>query len=199
MLQVNKLACERDDRQLFSGIDFSLAPGEIIQLAGSNGSGKTTLIRILAGLSSGYQGEIFWNDQPLQSNRLEFNVSTLLLGHKPAIKLRLTSLENLRFYCPASTTPELLKALQQVGLEAFEDVPCSQLSAGQQRRVALARLYLSDHPLWLLDEPFTAIDQAGVKAFERLLEQRARAGGMVLLTTHHQLDLDMPFKQVNLS
>tara|TARA_R110002020_G_scaffold261759_1_gene476102 strand:+ start:738 stop:1376 length:639 start_codon:yes stop_codon:yes gene_type:complete len=190
-LQARQLACERDDRWLFNGLDLDIRSGEIVRIEGPNGSGKTTLLKILSGQLSDYQGELFWNDALMSEAREHFLANLLYLGHAPGIKSGLSPLENLAWYQALSgesgDEEERLEALERVGLAGFEDVPAGQLSAGQQRRVALARLTLTPRALWVLDEPFTAIDRHGVADLERQLVAHAQAGGCVLVTTHHEL------------
>lgn len=201
LLTVRKLFCERDDRVLFSQLGFELSAGEIVQIEGQNGSGKTTLLRILSGLSRNFDGEILWRGEPVAEVREQFCREMLYFGHQAGVKAVLTPEENLRWYAalsPAINADAIQDALEQVGLRGFEDVPCHSLSAGQNRRVSLARLYLSQAPLWILDEPFTAIDKRGVAAKEQLLLQHAQRGGSVILTTHHELGIQGPVRKINL-
>ncbi|WP_445156760.1 cytochrome c biogenesis heme-transporting ATPase CcmA [Halomonas sp. E14] len=190
-LQAQSLACERDDRWLFRGLDLDIRGGEIVRVEGPNGSGKTTLLKILSGQLSDYEGELFWGERPMRQARESFLTNLLYLGHAPGVKAALTPLENLAWYQALAGQPvdeqARLAALEEVGLAGFEDVPAGQLSAGQQRRVALARLTLTPCSLWVLDEPFTAIDRDGVQALEQRLVLHARRGGCVLVTTHHEL------------
>jgi len=192
LLQAVDLQCERDDRLLFRNLSFSILPGTITRVEGPNGSGKTTLLRILAGLNDAWSGELSWRGRPMQGQREDFLHNMLYLGHRPGIKSLLTPVENLHALM-AGRQPVaegvLRQALKGTGLAGFEDVPCRNLSAGQQRRVALARLLIANEPLWLLDEVFTAIDASGVAAIEALLQQRAAEGGAVVVTTHHNLQL----------
>ena len=193
MLEVDCLGCERDDRPLFSDLSFSLSPGEILQIEGRNGAGKTTLLRIIAGLSVDYSGEIFWHSRPLVDVLAEFRLSCFFLGHKPGLKLELTPVENLRWRLQlANTYPQPRKifyALRQVQLAGYENIPCSHLSAGQLRRVALAGLLASEARLWILDEPFTAIDANGVSWLEQRLLTHVEQGGMALVTSHQSLQI----------
>lgn len=192
LLETRGLGCERDERQLFQGLDLSVNTGSLIQVAGPNGAGKTTLLRILCGLHGFYQGRIYWRGEPVASVRESFLANLLYLGHSPGVQAALTATENLVAAMGAHqpvTESECDQALASAGLAGYEDVPCRHLSAGQRRRVALARLYLSAAPLWILDEPFTALDREGVAALEALLAARAEAGGAVVLTTHHALTL----------
>lgn len=195
LLQVKQLSCERDDRVLIRSLSFDLHPGQILQIEGPNGCGKTTLIRILCGLSDDFEGELFWRGQPRPRLDDRFRQQHLYFGHLTGIKSPLSPRENLRWILQlkglagSALTSRIDAALAQVGLAGFEDVPVYTLSAGQKRRVALARLRLEPALLWVLDEPFTAIDRKGVAELEALIQQHASAGGSVLLTTHHALDL----------
>lgn len=193
MLAVQDLFCERDDRVLFQGLDFCLKDGQIMQVRGSNGSGKTTLLRILCGINDGYEGKILWYGAEMKDRVEEFAASLLYVGHRVGVNKVLSPLENLTWSCslqaPATET-ELLGALKKVGLRGFEYSSCFGLSAGQQQRVALARLLLSPAKLWVLDEPFTTLDVKGVALLEELLVSHAAAGGSVLVTTHHPLQIE---------
>ncbi|EBX9004062.1 cytochrome c biogenesis heme-transporting ATPase CcmA, partial [Salmonella enterica subsp. enterica serovar Hvittingfoss] len=153
---------------------------------GGNGAGKTTLLRLLTGLARPDGGEVYWQGEPLRRVRDSFHRSLLWIGHQPGIKTRLTARENLHFFHPGDGA-RLPEALAQAGLAGFEDVPVAQLSAGQQRRVALARLWLTRAALWVLDEPFTAIDVNGVARLTRRMAAHTAQGGMVILTTHQPL------------
>lgn len=190
MLEAKSLSCVRDERTLFDGLSFLVAPGDIIQVEGPNGAGKTSLLRILAGLAQPDSGEVLWQGTNTRQQRDRYHQDLLFLGHQPGIKSMLTPFENLQFYQAVGQQPNhqaIWQALEQVGLVGYEDLPVAQLSAGQQRRVALARLWLSPRPLWILDEPLTAIDKQGVVELIALFEQHAQQGGMVLLTTHQDL------------
>ena len=200
-IEARDVSCERDHRTLFDGISFRVGPGQVLQIAGANGSGKTTLLRVLVGVSSAFDGEILWNGSSITATSAHYRSQFLYLGHAPAVTLNLTPLENLRWFFQLNQKVEsqsLLQALDQVGLRGYEEVPAYRLSAGQQRRIALARLLVSRAPLWVLDEPFTAIDLRGVGELESILCGHARRGGGVILTTHHPLNLDIPFARVEL-
>lgn len=189
MLEARKLLCERDERVLFSDLSFQVSAGEWIQVTGGNGAGKTTLLRLLTGLSRPDAGEVCWQAQPLHRVRDSYHQNLLWIGHQPGIKTRLTALENLRFFHQDGDSAKCLAALAQAGLAGYEDIPVNQLSAGQQRRVALARLWLTRATLWILDEPFTAIDVNGVERLTQRMAQHTEEGGIVILTTHQPLNV----------
>ncbi|WP_421681603.1 cytochrome c biogenesis heme-transporting ATPase CcmA [Stutzerimonas urumqiensis] len=189
-LEALSLTCERDWRVLFEGLDLEIRAGEMLQVSGPNGSGKTSLLRLLGGLMQPTQGEIRLNGKALLAQRAEVARNLLWIGHAAGIKGLLTAEENLIWLCALqrpSTRDAIWAALDAVGLRGFEDVPCHTLSAGQQRRVGLARLHLDAPPLWILDEPFTALDKLGIAQLERHLAEHCERGGMVVLTTHHTL------------
>jgi len=202
VLEARELTCSKRDRTLFEGLSLVVEPGELLYLRGPNGAGKTSLLRILAGLSTRYEGDIFWQGHPLAEALSDFRQQVLYLGHGAGIKPQLTPLENLRWSCAlrgeAVDDERLFTALARVGLTGFEQQPCYGLSAGQQRRVNLARLFCSSASLWLLDEPFTAIDQRGVAEIEQWIGDFADAGGSVVLTTHHVLKLPRPLRRIEL-
>lgn len=186
-LSGRNLFCERDDRVLFNGLNFDFSAGKIIRIAGPNGAGKSTLMRILLGMSAGFEGRLTWKGEDLDKNRHDFNSQLLYLGHQVGIKGNLTPEENLRALNPATSKQDIYFALNRVGLRGFEDLLCQGLSAGQQRRVALARLFIEKKLVWVLDEPFTAIDKNGVAELEATIIQHAQQGGLVILTTHHEI------------
>lgn len=198
LLELCNLGCERDERLLFSGLDVQLFPGDVVQIGGPNGAGKTTLLRALAGISTDYHGQIRYAGQTLPEAAWEFAGDSLYLGHLPGIKKALTPAENLEWYkAQSGAAISINDALAAVGLYGYEDTPCYQLSAGQLRRVALARLHLSRARIWILDEPFTAIDKQGVSQLEALISQQSAKGGVVILTSHQDLTLPQ-LRMVNL-
>ncbi|BAE74912.1 Cytochrome c biogenesis ATP-binding export protein CcmA [Sodalis glossinidius str. 'morsitans'] len=189
-MAIHNLACVRDERQLFSGLNEEFAPGDGVQIEGSNGAGKTLLLRILAGLTPPDAGEIRWRQRPLRQCRSDYYRELVYIGHRAAIKPVLTPRENLTFYQGITGLRNdyaIYRALEQVGLLGYEDVRAAGLSAGQQQRIALARLWLTSASLWILDEPLTAIDHQGAQALVRLFEQHCATGGMVIMTTHQPL------------
>lgn len=190
-LEARELECIRDDRVLFSGLSFSMRSGQLLQVEGRNGAGKTTLLRMLCGLRRADDGDLFWNDESIQSLGPDYLQHVAYVGHAPGVKRDLDPLENLKVACGLGSPRDvdLEEALDKVGLYGFEDVPVRNLSAGQTRRVALARLLVTDAAFWILDEPFTAIDRDGISGIERLLEEHLERGGMVALTTHHRIDI----------
>lgn len=190
MLEARELLCERDDRILFSELSFRVNAGEWVQITGSNGAGKTTLLRLLTGLARPDAGDVLWQGQPLHQVRDNFHQELLWIGHQPGIKTRLSALENLQFFHHDGDITQCLEALTQAGLAGYEDIPVNQLSAGQQRRVALARLWLTRARLWILDEPFTAIDVNGVERLTQRMAQHTEQGGVVILTTHQPLNVE---------
>ena len=192
MLEASDLECERGGRRLFRALTFSVNSGEIVRVAGANGSGKTSLLRILCGLLTPSAGEVRWNGARVQSLKEEYARHLLYLGHAPAVKDELTGAENLRVACVLaglSTTAEQRRdALARFGVPG--DKPVRQLSQGQRRRAALARLSVSwQAPLWLLDEPFTALDAAAAELTRTLLGEHAQRGGSVVYSTHQDAGL----------
>lgn len=190
LLVADALSLERGGRQLFHELSLSVGPGQLIQVQGANGAGKTSLMRILAGLSRyGFEGVVSRHSD------------LLYLGHQSAVKGLLSPRENLAWHVAGASQPadaQIERALHEVGLFGFEDVPSHTLSAGQHRRVNLARLYLSDSPLWILDEPFTAIDAQGIGSLEALLQKHLEQGGAVVLSSHQVLNISYRVQMLSL-
>lgn len=201
LLSAHVLGAERAYRQLFKNIHFSVSAGEVLRIAGPNGAGKSTLLKVLAGISSDFEGDILWRGLPVDSVRDDFQRETCFLGHNKAVKLGLTAYENLAWFQSLYPTKKVLSitdALSQAGLGKYQHTLCAQLSAGQQQRVALARLLLSSANLWILDEPFTAIDKHGVSEFENIIGHFVQGGGAVIITTHHNLQLPLSVNTLDL-
>ena len=196
MLEATELACLKGDRLLFRGLDVDLGAGRMLRVAGPNGVGKTSLLRILCGLATPEYGTVRWRGEDIRCGREDFHSQLLYLGHAPALNDLLTPLENLRFAIhaggEAADDARCVAALERIGLGAQIDLPAKVLSQGQRRRVGLARLFVSgERPLWVLDEPFTALDVAAVTDLAATLEAHCEAGGVVVMTTHQ----DAPFKR----
>ncbi|AKD38024.1 cytochrome c biogenesis protein CcmA [Pasteurella multocida subsp. multocida OH4807] len=196
-LKIENLACQRGDNILFTALNLVINSGDFVQIEGHNGIGKTSLLRIIVGLAQQLEGKVWWNNQPIQHQREDYQYDLLYLGHHSGVKPELTAWENLKFYQQISASEQgdevLWLVLETVGLLGREDIPAAQLSAGQQRRIALARLWLSKAPLWVLDEPFTAIDKKGVQVLTALFEQHVQQGGIVIFTSHQ--DVQSPLLQ----
>lgn len=190
-LETKQLTCIKQDRILFEDLNVQFRRGDIIQVAGPNGAGKTSLLRILAGLAQPYEGTIEFDQNNINEQLELYRQNLLYLGHLPGVKSELTAQENLEFQLSlhgyGNSDAEAL--LADVGLLAFEQSLAGQLSAGQNRRIALAQLWQSNAKVWILDEPFTAIDAKGVEAIEQKILEHANNGGCVILTTHQELNL----------
>ena len=193
MLEVSNLECIRGERSLFAGVGFRLEAGEMLYLQGSNGSGKTSLLRMLIGLLPPESGEILWKGEPIKALADEFRADLCYLGHLNAIKEELTPLENL--LAAAHLADEdldegaALDALELVGLAGREELACRYLSQGQKRRVALARLVNERRPLWVLDEPYVALDAAAIELVAGLIGAHLQRGGLAVLTTHQTVEV----------
>ncbi len=193
MLEVSNLACARGDHQLFSGLNFSLAAGELMQVQGENGSGKTSLLRTLCGFMQPVAGEIRWRGQNIHELDEDYYAEMIYLGHLNAIKDELNALENLHISAGLSgcavDEQAALSALRRMGLRRREHLPVKVLSQGQRRRVALSRLLVGDARLWVLDEPLTALDVGAVGLIQELIGEHLSKGGMVIFTTHQPLQV----------
>ena len=192
-LRANALTCVRGERTLFTGLDLEVSAGEWLHVRGENGIGKTSLLRLLSGLTKPAAGEIFWNEQLISVDPSEYYRNLLFLGHRDSLKEDLTALENLSI----STTldgitvseEEILLALHRFGLRGREDLPVNCLSAGQKRRVLLARLLLRQAKLWILDEPFNALDVRAVEMLSELILEHITSGGMAIMTSHQEIPI----------
>ncbi|MBV7316406.1 cytochrome c biogenesis heme-transporting ATPase CcmA [Shewanella sp. NIFS-20-20] len=191
LLSACELTCIREERILFDGLSFDILAGDIVQIEGPNGAGKTSLLRILAGLSRPYAGNVHYQQQNINRCRDEFNTDLLYLGHLAGVKSELTAEENLNTNLRLSgyDTAKAAEILSNVNLTGFEDALAGHLSAGQHRRTALARLWHTNCKIWILDEPFTAIDKKGVEDLENLFLAHAEQGGCVIMTTHQDMGI----------
>ena len=194
MLSAHGLTCIRGERPLFAGIGFALGAGEWLHVRGANGSGKTSLLRLLAGLSQPAQGEVRWDGEPIRQAAQEYRRHLLFLGHHAAVKEELTAAENLQFAgelddCGADSAAAA-GALRRFGLAGREHLPVRFLSAGQKRRVLLARLLTRTAKLWVLDEPFTALDTKAVGLLAGLIGEHVAQGGMAVVTSHQAVPVD---------
>jgi len=202
MLEIQSIECVRDDRLLFSDLSFSVADAEVLQIEGPNGSGKTSLLRIICGLRLPDAGKIKWRGETIASNREDYYADMVYIGHLPCVKADLTVLENVRSLLDTrslSLSNSIIEAaLAKVGLASYEDVPGKALSSGQRRRILLAFVELSQAKLWILDEPLTALDVQGVELMESMILEHRQAGGSVVFTTHHGMQLDCEMRSVQL-
>ena len=190
MLAARELSCERGGRTLFSGLDFEVGPGTLLHVQGANGSGKTSLLRMLCGLTIPASGQVFWDGNDIRELREDYASQLTYIGHHPAVKDDLSALENVRTSQLLAGQPvsreQALEALAAVGLKNQANLPSRVLSQGQRRRVALARLWLCNKPLWVLDEPYNALDADAAALLQRHIEAHLGRGGMAVLTTHQE-------------
>jgi heme exporter protein A len=193
MLRVSHLSCSRGNKPLFADVSFELQAGQALHLEGDNGVGKTSLLRIVCGLSPADAGEVSWHDKTIQHNVAAFRSALFYLGHGLSLKEELTALENLMSDAAVSgrslSEAQALVALARMGLRGREHLPLRVMSQGQKRRTALARLLASQAPLWVLDEPFVALDAKAVDGLRGLLAEHVVNGGMVLFTSHQPVVL----------
>lgn len=191
LLRINQLTCIREERILFDRLSFDVHAGSLIQIEGANGTGKTSLLRLLAGLSLPYEGDVQHNGLPITQCREEYYQDLTFIGHLAGVKGELSALQNLSFNLAiqGDRLTNIEQAIDGVSLAGFEDANASHLSAGQNRRIALARLWQSTSKLWILDEPFTAIDKAGVATLEVLFLAHINQGGAIIFTSHQELQI----------
>ena len=193
MLEARTLTCVRGERQLFADLDLAVSAGECLHVRGENGVGKTSLLRLLTGLSKPESGEILWSSQSITKDPSAYHRQLLFLGHRDALKEDLTALENLQLYAALDDIhlPEdkALAALWRFGLRGRERLTVNCLSAGQKRRVLMARMLTRQAKLWILDEPFNALDIHAVQALQGLIAEHLEQGGLVVLTSHQEVSL----------
>jgi heme exporter protein A len=200
-LQAIELSCIRDDRVLFAGLNFQLQAGQILLLEGKNGSGKTSLLRILCGFREPDAGQVHWNNEAI--NDSSYYADMAYVGHLDGIKKELTVLENLKVCLALGISGQysIPEALKKVHLQGYEEIVVQALSAGQKRRLSLARLLITHNNLWILDEPFTSLDKQGISLIESLMLEHCANGGMIVLTSHHDITLhdNINIIRINLS
>jgi len=200
-LQGIDLSCIRDDRVLFEGLNFQLQAGQILLLEGKNGSGKTSLLRILCGFREPDAGEVQWSNEAI--NDSSYYADMAYVGHLDGVKKELTVLENLKVCLALGMKGQysIAEALNKVHLQGYDDALVQALSAGQKRRLSLARLLITHNILWILDEPFTSLDKQGIALIESLMLEHCANGGMIVLTSHHDITLhdDVNVLRINLS
>jgi heme exporter protein A len=193
MLEAINLGCTRGTRRLFTGLNFSVSPGELIELRGANGSGKTSLLRILSGLATPAEGEVRWAGKNIRSLGEEYSGTVAYLAHQNGVKDELSALENLRIACGVAgndlSKVDAQAILAQVGLSRQQNLPARSLSAGQRRRVALARLLTSKATLWILDEVLTSLDDTAIRLSRQFIGGHLNKGGMAIIATHQELEL----------
>jgi len=195
ILQVKSLSCQRGEKLLFSNLSFTVQSGELLLLEGKNGAGKTTLLRLLSGLRRSDEGEIFWNEQEISELDYDFYQDVSFLGHHNALKMDLTAQENLEvsIALSAGSDVSIADALADVKLAGYEHELVKSFSAGMKRRLAIAKLLVLDTPLWVLDEPFTSVDVKGIKLIEKFILEHLQKGGLVVMTSHHEVNIDKQF------
>jgi heme exporter protein A len=201
-LAVEKIHVWRGDRHVLRGVSLELEPGELLQVAGPNGTGKTTLLRVACGLLRPEQGRVAWGGRPIGAIAPEFQRALVYAAHEPALKSDLSALENLRYLVGLKRpvrTADLEAALERTGVAACAALPVRVLSAGQRRRVALARVLAMQSPLWMLDEPFTNLDAAGTALVTELLREHVSAAGMALVVAHHEIALTARLRRLELA
>jgi len=200
MLDAVNLSCERGDRELFAGLEFAVAPGSLLRVAGPNGTGKTSLLRMLCGLLEPAAGEVRWHGENIREQREEYWKNLIYVGHLNGVKDDLTVIENVKVaqaVAGREVEHEAIRgALEAVGLAPYEHTLARRLSQGQRRRVALARLFATTTAsLWILDEPFIALDQRGVTSLSARIASHVANGNMVVLVTHQDVAIDVPRQQ----
>lgn len=193
VLEARGLSCVRGEKQLFSGLNLRLSAGACLHVRGENGVGKTSLLRLLTGLAKPDSGEVMWSNQNISKDSLSYHRDLLFLGHRDGLKEDLTAIENLQTYAVLDALPltqeKALAALWRFGLRGREHLPVNCLSAGQKRRVLMARMLTREAPLWILDEPFNALDIKAVHELKNLISEHLLHGGLVVMTSHQEVNI----------
>jgi heme exporter protein A len=201
-LGVERVHVWRGDRHVLKGVSLDLGPRQLLHVSGPNGSGKTTLLRVVCGLLRPEQGQVSWRGQPIWRVRSEYQAALAFASHEPALKGDLTALENLRFSVGLKrrvSVDDLRVSLERTGAHACANLPARVLSAGQRRRVAMARVLAMRAALWLLDEPFTNLDTAGSELVSTLLRDHVQEGGSALVVAHHDLNIEVDRRRLDLA
>jgi heme exporter protein A len=201
-LEFEKVHVWRGDRHVLQGVSAHVRPRELLHISGPNGTGKTTLLRVVSGLLRPEQGSVAWRGQSITTSRTEYQAALAYASHEPALKSDLTAIENLRFAVGLKrriTAQELHVALDRTGVGACADLPARVLSAGQRRRVAMARVLAMCASVWLLDEPYTNLDASGTDLMSGLLQAHVDGGGLALVVAHHELKLPCNIRRLELN
>lgn len=203
VLSVTNLSVVKRDRLLFDNLNFAVEQGSLLYVKGQNGAGKTSLLRVLAGLVVADSGKVFFSQQNIQDCRENYHQNLVYFGHKLGINQTLSAVENLQFWCKqhqvAISVETIFSTLGHLNLVGLEDIPVANLSAGQQRRVALARFWFKQNAkLWILDEPFTALDTQGIDLLSKQITRFLSCGGAVVMTSHQTLPIDYPKNELTL-
>jgi heme exporter protein A len=201
-LGVDKVHVWRGDRHVLQGVSLRAAPGELVHVSGPNGTGKTTLLRVITGLLRPEQGRVTWGGQDIGRFRSDYLQQLVYLSHEPALKGDLTALENLQFSVGLKrrvSVAELGEHLSRTGVARCAQLPAHVLSAGQRRRVAMARVLAMRAALWLLDEPYTNLDAQGSKLVSELLLTHVREGGLAIVVAHQELQIEWPLRRLELA
>lgn len=192
-LEARGISCVRGERALFLGLDLQVLAGQCLHVRGVNGVGKTSLLRLLTGLALPEAGEVLWNGHSIKNEAAEYRSKLLFLGHRDALKEDLSAIENLRMYAAIDGIPlseqDAFSSLWRFGLKGREDLPVNSLSAGQKKRVLMARMLTRRAQVWILDEPFNALDINAVQELQSLIVEHLQGNGMVVLTSHQSLDI----------
>ena len=193
VLEAHGLCCVRGERELFSGLNLRISAGNCLHVRGENGVGKTSLLRLLTGISKPESGEVLWGKQSIALDPIAYHRELLFLGHRDALKEDLTALENIQMYAAlddvALSQEQALASLWRFGLRGRENLSVNCLSAGQKRRVLMARMLTRQAKLWILDEPFNALDAQAIQEMQNLIVEHLSVGGLVVLTSHQELSI----------
>ena len=200
LLSGTDLCLLRGERCLFEGINFALSTGELLLVRGANGCGKTSLLRAIAGLTGFESGYISWQGAPTDQDRHSFSADVVWMAHRVGFKNDLTLIENLRFETGlrSASLAKIDEVLERLGISRLTDLPLRSLSAGQQRRVALARMLISDARLWLMDEPFTNLDAGGQALVIELISEHLRRDGACVMAAHQEVEVDLPTHRLHI-